>query len=104
MRGPKSEFLKAKCLEPFFKNVLPTEGGEHIFENKKKVARKMQAKWHLEACIFDANSQQGPWDIIFLQLARRWLVFFENHIIQVHGGWGRPGGMRGGAGGRFEGG
>ena len=24
LRVPKSEFLKAKCLEPFFNNVLPT--------------------------------------------------------------------------------
>ena len=39
---------------------------------------------HLEACIFDAKSQQVPSDIVFLLLARHWLVFFENHKIQVH--------------------
>ena len=43
LRGPKSEFLKAKCLEPFFKNVLPTEGGEHIFEKKCEI-KKPQGK------------------------------------------------------------
>ena len=69
---------------------------------KKEVEKKMQAKWHLEACIFDANSQQGPGDTIILQLARRWLVFFENHIIQVHGGFGSAGRNARGAGGRLE--
>ena len=29
-RWSKQQFLKAFCLESFFKNVLPTEGGEHI--------------------------------------------------------------------------
>ena len=39
LRASKSGFLKAKCLEPFFLNVLPTEGGEHIFE---KMCEKMK--------------------------------------------------------------
>ena len=34
--GSKLSFLKALCLESFFKNVLPTEGGEHIFEKNMK--------------------------------------------------------------------
>ena len=58
---------------------------------------------HLEACIFDANSQPGPGDIVFLLLARHWLLFFENHKISRAVDLGRPGGMRGGAGGDFEG-
>ena len=37
--APKSDSklpcLKACCLEPFFKNLLPTEGGEYIFETNK---------------------------------------------------------------------
>ena len=33
----------------------------------------------LEACIFNANSHQGLSLISFLQLARHWLLFFENH-------------------------
>ena len=33
LRGPKT-FFEAKCLKPFFKSVLSTEGGEHIFEKK----------------------------------------------------------------------
>ena len=32
--GSKLPFLKALCWESFFKNVLPTEGGEHIFEKR----------------------------------------------------------------------
>ena len=58
---------------------------------KKEVERKMQAKWHLEACIFDANSQQGPGDTVILQLARRWLVFIENHKNQVGAPFGAAG-------------
>ena len=34
--GSKLSFLKALCLESFFRNVLPTEGGEHIFEKNMK--------------------------------------------------------------------
>ena len=37
---------------------------------------------HLEACIFDAKSHQIPPGTVFLQLARHWLVFFENHKNQ----------------------
>ena len=42
--------------------------------------------------------------MVFLLLAQHWLVFFENHKISPVVILGRPGGMRGGAGGRFEGG
>ena len=59
---------------------------------------------HLEACIFDANSYQGAVRIVFLLLARHWLVFFENHKISPTVVLRRPGGMRGGAGGRLDGG
>ena len=51
----------------------------------------MQAKWHLEACIFDAYSQHDPSRTTILQLARRWLVFFENHKIQVDAPFGSAG-------------
>ena len=38
-------FWKHFCLESFFKNVLPTEGGEHIFEtNMKKNDAKQECK------------------------------------------------------------
>ena len=47
---------------------------------------------------------QCPWGIVFLQLARHWLLFFENHKIDPLVILARPGGMRRGAGGRFEGG
>ena len=52
---------------------------------------------HLEACIFDAKSHQILVSIVFLQLARHWLLFFENHKIDPWMVLGRPGGMRGGA-------
>ena len=58
---------------------------------------------HLEACIFDANSYQGAVSIVFLLLARHWLLFFENHKVDRMHRLRRPGGMRGGAGGDFEG-
>ena len=58
---------------------------------------------HLEACIFDANSHHDPSRTIFLQLARHWLLFFENHKITPWRFFGWPGGMRGGAGGDFKG-
>ena len=46
---------------------------------------------HLEACIFDASSHHDPSRTVFLQLARHWLVFFENHKIQVYGQLGSAG-------------
>ena len=107
LRASKSGFLKPKCLESFFKNVLPTEGGEHIFETKcekTEVATKMQAKWHLEACIFDANSHHDPPRTIILHFARRVPSEMKSTKINRAVIFGRPGGMRGGAGGRFEGG
>ena len=45
---------------------------------------------------------QGPGGTIILQLARHWLLFFENHKIDRAVVLGRPGGMRGGAGRRYE--
>ena len=54
--------------------------------------------------IFDANSHQGPSGIVFLHFARP--VPSEMKITKIRPrivfGW--PGGMRRGAGGRFEGG
>ena len=65
---------------------------------------KMQAKMHFEAYIFEANSYQGPVGIFVLHFARP--VPSEMKITKSRSmvGLGRPGGMRGGAGGRFEGG
>ena len=34
---------------------------------------------------------QGPARIVFFQLARHWLLFFENHKIQVGGDLGSAG-------------
>ena len=45
--------------------VLRNEGGKHNFENVK------------------VGSQSSGNN--FFHLARHWLVFFENHKIQVHG-------------------
>ena len=47
--APKSDsklpFLKALCWESFFKNVLATEGGEHIFEKRwEKIEAKQKCK------------------------------------------------------------
>ena len=58
---------------------------------------------HLEACTFDAKSHQVPPSTIFLQLARHWLLFFENDKIDRMRVLRRPRGMHGGAGGDFEG-
>ena len=63
----------------------------------------MQAKMHVEACIFDANSYQGAVRIVFWLLARQLLVFFENHKISPPVVVERPGGMRRGAGGDLRG-
>ena len=64
----------------------------------------MQANMRVEACILDANSHHGPGGMSFLHFARR--APSEMKITKIR--WmvvlGRPGGMRGGAGGRFEGG
>ena len=62
----------------------------------------MQAKWHLEAYIFDANSYQGLGDISFLHLARR--VPSEMKITKIGPPiiLRRPGGMRGGTGREFR--
>ena len=72
--------------------------------NLQKCASGSGGKHNFANCIFDANSHQGLWDIVFVPLARRLLLFFENHKISPTRILGRPGGMRGGAGGRFEGG
>ena len=65
---------------------------------------KMQAKMHFEAYIFDANSHQGPGGIVFLHLARRVPSEMKSHKIRWTVVLRRPGGMRGGAGGRLDGG
>ena len=64
----------------------------------------MQAKVHFAACIFDAKTYHGQALTVMLHLARQLLLFFENHKISPMRILDRPGGMRGGAGGRFEGG
>ena len=68
------------------RNCVSCPGGEHGFEKQ----------------FFDANSYQVPGGTIILQLARHWLLFFENHKIDRAVVLGRPGGMRGGAGRRYE--
>ena len=69
------------------RNCVSCLGGEHGFEKQ----------------FFDANSYQVPWGIVILPLARHWLLFFENHKIDRAVVLARPGGMRRGGGGRFEG-
>ena len=71
--------------------------------NLQKCASGSGGKHNFANCIFDANSDQVLSATIFFQLARHWLVFFENHKIDRLRLMGRPGGMRGGAGGDFEG-
>ena len=56
---------------------------------------------HLKARIFDAMSHHDPSSTIFLQLARHWLVFFENYKIQVDGGFEAAGRNARGRWGRF---
>jgi len=53
--APKSDskltFLRALCLESFFKNVLPAEGGKHIFEKirtNSEVKHKCKQKCMLQ--------------------------------------------------------
>ena len=72
--------------------------------NLQKCASGSGGKHNFGNCIFDANSDQNPAVTVFLPLARQPLVFFENHKIDRAVILRRPGGMRGGAGGRFEGG
>ena len=55
----------------------------------------MQAKMHVAACIFDAKIYQGQ-----AQLLMFFLKITRSPIVRLMG---RPGGMRGGAGERFEG-
>ena len=70
----------------------------------QEFASGSSGKHNFANCIFDANSLQGAVSIVFFPLARHSLVFFENHKISPPVVLGRPGGMRGGAGGRLEGG
>ena len=58
---------------------------------------------HVAACIFDAKTYHGQAKTVMCQLARQLLVFFENHKIDPPMVLRRPGGMRRGAGGDFEG-
>jgi len=51
------------------RNCVSCLGGEHGLEKQ----------------FFDANSYQVPGGTIILPLARHWLLFFENHKIQVGG-------------------
>ena len=68
----------------------------------QKCACRCSGRHNLEKHTFDAKSHQDPVVRIMLQLARHWLVFFENHKIDPPMVLRRPGGMRGGAGRRFE--
>ena len=42
--GSKPTFLRALCLESFFKNMLPADGGEHIFEKNTRTVAKSRPK------------------------------------------------------------
>ena len=68
----------------------------------QKCASGSHGKHNFANCIFDANSRQVLCTIVLLPLARRLLMFFENHKISLMVVLGRPGGMRRGAGERFE--
>ena len=68
----------------------------------QKCASGSHRKHNFANCIFDANSDQGLVRIVFMPLARRLLMFFENHKISPTVVLGRHGGMRRGAGERFE--
>ena len=99
-------FLIEGIRSRFSEMCFPPKAGSTFLKKseEKEVARKMQAKWYFECCIFDANSCKGPCGISFLHFARR--VPSEMKITKtrwtVDLGW--PGGMRRGAGGKFEGG
>ena len=69
----------------------------------QKCASGSYGKHNFANCIFDANSHHVPFGTIILPLARRLLVFFENHRISPTVVLGRPGGMRKGAGGDLRG-
>ena len=69
----------------------------------QEFASGSSGKHNFANCIFDANSHQGLGGTIILQLARHSLVFFENQKISPPVVLGRPGGMRGGAGGDLRG-
>ena len=68
----------------------------------QKCASGSHRKHNCANCIFDAKSHQVPGTTIVFPLARRLLLFFENHKISLMRTLGRPGGMRRGAGERFE--
>ena len=94
--GPKNAIkilifaCRCMCLS-FFAAVLQEfasgNSGKHNFAN----------------CIFEANSEQVASGIIFFQLARHSLVFFEKHKSQLGGAFGSAGRNAHGRWGRFEG-
>ena len=93
----KSEFLKADCSELVFKNVLPAAAGSTFLQNDENEMHqsKKKARMHFANDIFNTNSYHDPSRTVILQLARHWLLFFENHKISPTLFLGRPGGMRG---------
>ena len=95
----------SNVLEVVFRKCAPHCSEKHFFEKmwcEKWVRSWKSWKRHLEGCIFYADSHHDPSVADFYQLARHWLLFFENHKISPALILGRPGGMRGGAGRRFE--
>ena len=69
----------------------------------KCIRAKKLSKMHFANDIFNARTYQDLSPTIILHFARQPLVFFENHKIRWVVLLGRPGGMRGAAGGDMRG-
>ena len=87
-------------MKSFCKIMLPAEAGT-TFLKKSDTKSELEQKDY-ERGILKVAIYQGQSRTVYFQLARQWLVFFENHKISPTRILGRPGGMRGGAGERFE--
>ena len=104
--GQKSDILMENVRSGFAKMCFPLRREAHFWKMwfEKWVRTKDACKIRFATYIFDAYSHQGLSRISFLQLARHWLVFFENHKIQVDGRFGAAGRNARGRWGRFWGG
>ena len=102
----KTNIFESILLSIVFQKCACGGSGEHIFVKiwKQNASEHKFHRTHHINCIFDASSHQDPSRIVFLHFA--WRVPSEMKITKTR--WmhvcGRPGGMRRGAGGRFEGG
>ena len=102
--GQKSEIFERKYSKSFFNIVLPMRARSTFFK-KCDAESELYHKNH-ERCILKLAFLMQSRIMIrpeqfLLQLARHWLLFFENHKIDRMRILRRPGGMRGGAGGDF---